>query len=486
MLIKFRGSDPLSWQLYRALRAAILSGTYAPGSRLPSTRALAVEAGVSRNTVLLAYDQLLHEGYVTGQRGSGTYVAAELPDQATVTVRPAERPSARARRVTPRLSQFGQRTRGWNPSWEPPSSRVPYDFRYGRPGFADFPHATWRRLLARCARRATARDLDYGPAAGVSGLRAEIAAYLQRARAVTCTPQQVIVVSGSQQGLDLVARVMVDAGDKVLLEEPHYPGARGVFLAAGAEVVTAPVAADGVNITALGPAMKRVRLAYVTPSHQYPTGAIMSLTRRLALLAWAETVNAYIVEDDYDSEYRYAGRPVESLQGLDRAGRVIYLGTFSKLLFPALRLGYLVLPEALVQPFVTAKALNDTGGARLEQLVLADFIREGHFERHIRRSRARNAARRAVLLEAIAEHFGDRVEVAGANAGIHVLLWVRGISSRRAKSRLARAEQQGVRVYPVAPCYVTEPPGVGLLLGYGGLTEEQIRIGIRRLATVLG
>ncbi|MGH7786566.1 MAG: PLP-dependent aminotransferase family protein, partial [Candidatus Binatia bacterium] len=324
--------------------------------------------------------------------------------------------------------------------------------------------------------------LDYGPPAGLPALREAIAAYLRRARAVSATPEQVIIVSGSQQGLDLCVRVLLDPGDRALLEEPHYPGARAVLLAGGAQVVPAPVGPEGIDTSTLGAALRGVRLAYVTPSHQFPSGALMSLARRLALLRWAARNDVYVVEDDYDSEYRYVGRPVEALQGLDQDDRVIYLGTFSKLLFPALRLGYLVAPPPLVKAFVNAKALADTGSASLEQGALADFIREGHFERHVRRSRARNAARRATLLEAIATHFGRRAEVQAADAGIHILLRLRDMPARRLRAGVARAEQLGVRVYRAATCYLDPPADAGLLLGYAGLAEPQIRAGIRQLA----
>lgn len=485
MLVTLDGSGPLALQLYRALRAQILSGALGPGKRLPSTRALAASAGVSRNTVLLAYEQLLSEGYAAGRRGSGTYVPAELPE--TMTAVPPMRIGAAAAppQRLPRLSRRAGRIGAANLTWAPHPAPLPYDFRYGRPAFADFPHSTWRRLQARRIRRVSDRDLDYGPPAGTMALREAIAEYLQRARAVHANAEQVVIVSGSQQGLDLCARVLLDPGSRVLMEEPHYPGARGVFVAAGAQFVPAPVGADGIDVTALGRAARTARLAYVTPSHQFPTGALMSLARRLALLRWAERVGAYVVEDDYDSEYRYTGRPVEALQGLDGNGRVIYVGTFSKLLFPALRLGYLVVPPPLVRAFVNAKALADTGCGTLDQLALADFIRHGHFERHVRRARARNAARRQALLAALAEHFGGRVEVHASDAGIHVLLWVRNLLATQLRPALIRAEQLGVRAYPVAPCYLTPPRAAGIILGYAGLGERQIREGIRLLAQVL-
>jgi GntR family transcriptional regulator / MocR family aminotransferase len=484
MLIKLDGIGPLSMQLYRALRGGILRGELAPGARLPSTRALAADAGVSRNTALLAYDQLLAEGYIDGRRGSGTYVTTELPEAQTA-VRSAPRRPYAAASAPPHLSRVGERLAARNLTWAPLPARVPVDFRYGRPAFDEFPHDTWRRLLLRRWRRASERDLDYGPATGLPALREAIADYLRRARAVDAAAEQVVVVNGSQQGLDLCARLLLDAGARVVIEEPHYPGARAVFLAAGVRLLPAAVGADGLDVARLGAAASRARLAYVTPSHQFPTGALMSLARRLALLGWAERGDAYVIEDDYDSEYRYAGRPVESLQGLDQRGRVIYLGTFSKLLFPALRLGYLVVPPPLARVFANAKAMTDTGSATLEQGTLADFIRDGHFERHVRRARARNAARRAVLLDAIATHLGTRVDVRAADAGIHLLLRLPGVSAARLKACIARAEQRGVRVYREAICYLDPPPAAGLLLGYGGLAEAQIRDGIRQLALAL-
>jgi len=485
MLIRLNGSGLLHVQLYRALRAAILGGKLPPGARLPSTRALAHDSGVARNTVLLAYARLLGEGYAVTRRGSGTYVPAELPDDMTAVARASDRRASPARSVVPRLSRLGRTIKDWDVDWRQGRSLLRYDFRYGRPAFADFPHATWRRLLGRRARHASEGDLDYGAAAGVPALRDAVAGYLQRSRAVVCAAEQVLIVNGSQQALDLAAKVLLDPGDRVLLEEPCYAGALGVFVAAGAEALRAPVDAEGLDVAAVGNGAPRIRLAYVTPSHQFPTGVVMSLKRRLALLSWAERANAYVLEDDYDSEYRYTGRPVESLQGIDQTGRVIYLGTFSKLMFPALRLGYLVLPPLLVKPFHNAKALTDTGTATLEQSALADFIRAGHFERHIRRSRVRNAARRAALLEAIAEHLGDRVEVSGGGAGIHVLLWLRDVPPHRLGTCIKRARAAGVGIYSAASCFRTPPPRAGIILGYNALSEADIRAGIQRLATVL-
>jgi GntR family transcriptional regulator / MocR family aminotransferase len=296
----------------------------------------------------------------------------------------------------------------------------------------------------------------------------------------------VIVVNGSQQALDLASRILIDPGDRVAIEEPHYPGAREAFLGAGARLIPVSVDDEGLDVTELGPSTTSARFVFVTPSHQFPTGAVMSLARRFALLRWADKTGAYIVEDDYESEYRYGRRPVEAMQGLDRSGRVIYIGTLSKILFPALRLGYVVLPKVLVGPFRAAKRLADRYTPTFTQVVLARFIREGHFERHVRRARAMLAGRRQALLEAVESHLKGEVAVSGTEAGLHLVLWVRGIrAGRTLEALIARAADSGVGIYSVAPYYLTPPRRAGLLLGYAGLDEAAIRTGIERLAMVV-
>lgn len=485
MLVSLEGKGPLFQQIYEGIRQAILEGRLEAGARLPSSRVLADELGVSRTTVLLAYDQLLAEGYVNGRMGSGTFVATELPDAALRAARKRggvreEKPSA------PRLSTYGARLTG---EIEVPPARtkgVRYDFRYGLPPVEEFPHETWRRIVARRLRSASLRSLQYGPAAGYEPLREAIASYLARSRAVSCRAENVLVINGSQQALDLTARVLLDPGDRVVLEEPQYQGARKIFQAAGARLVAVPVDAEGLDTASLPRTARGAKLAYVTPSHQFPSGAVMTLPRRLALLDWAESTGAYVLEDDYDSEYRYCGRPLESLQGLDRAGRVIYTGTFSKVLFPSMRVGYLVLPEPLFEPFSKAKWLADRHTPTLEQEALADFIEEGHFERHLRRTRTKNAARREALLESLDEHLGDRVKVQGENAGIHVIAWLRDVGVEEVDALVERARSEGVGIYPVAPYYLDPPDRAGLLLGYTSLSERDIRAGVARLAKVLG
>jgi GntR family transcriptional regulator/MocR family aminotransferase len=294
-----------------------------------------------------------------------------------------------------------------------------------------------------------------------------------------------VVVNGSQQAIDLAARVLLDAGDAVVIEEPGFEGARHAFRTAGARIVPGLVDTDGLDPAVLAGDGGRARLLHVTPSHQYPLGGVMPYPRRVAVLEWAARAQAWVLEDDYDGEYRYAGRPVEALKSLDDGDRVLYVGTFSKVMFPALRIGYLVLPPALVEPFVRAKALVDGGSPVLEQDALADFIASGEFERHVRRSRVRSGARRATLLDALARELGDAVEIAGANAGLHVVAWLRDVALGDLRTVVRRAAAAGVGVYPVTPHYVTPPKRAGLLLGYASLPERDIRAGVAKLGEVL-
>ena len=482
MFVSIDGDGPLFQRVYEGLRRAILSGDLAAGRRLPSTRALAVDLGVSRTTVLGAYDQLLAEGYVTGRIGSGTFVSSELPDQEVAVTRGVRTTTPPP--VLPKLSEYADRIASEVVPL-PVKRAVRYDFRYGTPAVEDFPHEIWRRMIARRGRAASLKSLRYGPPEGYAALREAIAGYLTRSRGVRCTAAQVVIVNGSQQALDLTTRVLIDPGDAVLIEEPHYQGARKIFQAAGARLVTVPVDEDGMTTDALARPESAARMAYVTPSHQFPAGGTLTLARRLRLLAWAEANGAYIIEDDYDSEFRYEGRPVESMQGLDGSGRVIYAGTFSKVLFPSLRIGYVVLPEALVQPFVAAKWLADRHTPTFEQEALADFINEGHFERHLRKSRTRNASRRAALLDALRERFGGSVAVHGANAGIHLVAWFNAMAPGAVDEIVANGREAGVGVYSVAPYFLGEPPAAGLLMGYAHLTHRDISSGVELLHRVV-
>jgi GntR family transcriptional regulator/MocR family aminotransferase len=446
---------------------------------------MAEELGVSRNTVLQAYDQLVAEGYATSRAGSGTYVAHALPERAVRGQLPA--PAATGA-VEPHLSRFGrQLADGVSPrqaSWSLPRERGTIDFRYGEPPYSDLPLTTWARLLGRRARRLSVKRLAYQPPGGADELREALAGYLARARGVVCSAEQIVVVHGSQQAIDLTTRLLVDPGDVVVLEEPHYTGFLFCLTALGAKIAFVPADEQGLRVedlAGIGPA----RLACVTPSHQYPAGGVLALPRRLALLEWASRRGAYVLEDDYDGEFRYEGRPIECLQALDRHGRVLYTGTASKLLFPALRIGWIVAPASLARHFQAAKALADTGTATLEQLAFADFIAEGHLERWIRRSRVRHAARRRALIEAVDRELGDRAQVLGVAAGVHVLLRLAELPARDVSRLRAACRERGVSVYPAAPFYAQPPPRAELLLGYAALGERSIRDGIRRLREAL-
>ena len=488
MFLKLDTNGALYDQIYRALRGQILGGRLLAATRVPATRDLALELGVSRNVAIMAYRQLLDEGYLTARKGAGTFVARELPRHLTTVA--ARRPTPARTSAPVHLSSYARRVReashGVQFTWAPRRDVLPYDFRYGPPSFTDFPHETWCRVVSRRARRVTLRDLDYGQPEGLPALREVIADYVSRARAIACTPEQILVVNGSQQALDLAARVLVDPGDAVLMEEPHYRGARTVMRAAGAKIDTIAVDDHGLRTSELLQRRTTLsRLAIVTPSHQFPTGAVMPLSRRLDLLTWARRAGACIFEDDYDSEYRYSGRPIEALAALDDSGSVLYAATFSKVMFPSLRLGYMILPERLIEPIRSVKALMDTGGPTLAQAALVDFIREGHFERHLHRTRTRNAGRRAAILDAIERHLGDRAQVSGINAGLHLMLWLRDLPASRSRELRMRAARAGVGVYSVDPFYLNPPRRVGLLLGYSSMPEKQIAEGIRRFAAVV-
>jgi GntR family transcriptional regulator/MocR family aminotransferase len=477
-----REGGPLHRRIYDSIKSAIREGRLKPGARLPSTRTLAADLDVSRNTVTLAYEQLIAEGYVLSRHRSMMAVAenGHAPAQASKPTRQASAPalSAYSRRLAkcagiPPSTAYGNR----------PGIR--YDFRYGRPAIDEFPREIWRKLLASRTRRISPEAFGYSAPAGYRPLREALAGYLARARGLSCSADRIMIVNGSQQGFDLIARVLIDPGDRVVIEEPHYHGSRLPFEAAGARFVRVPVDANGLDTAKLPPASSGVRLACVAPCHQFPTGVIMPLARRLALLDWAARAGAWVVEDDYVSEFRYEGRPIEALQALDRAGRAIYVGTFSKLLFPSLRLAYLVLPDALVEPFERAKVVADRYTGMLGQEALTDFIVSGQFERYLRRARARNAALRRVLIGSLRQQLGDRIEIAGENAGVHLLVWLNGVRPGDVAPIIARAAKAGVGVYPIDPYYSKPPSRAGLLFGYAALSEADIRAGVRRFAAVV-
>ena len=434
--------QPAARWLVAGVRAAILEGRLRPGARLPSTRGFARHHGLSRGTVVGAFEQLAAEGYVEARVGSGTRVTAVLPDSLLEAADPAPaataaeaagaRPPA-ARRPPRRLSAYGRRLRPF-----PEPRRVPVRaFRTDLPALDLFPTTLWAQVASRRLRRASANLLlGCGPM-GYRPLQEAVAGYLTASRGARCVPGQVAIVSGVQEALDLAARLLLNPGDRVAIEDPGYLGADLVFTALGAAVV--PVGLDGEGMMVGESALAGARLVYVTPAHQFPTGVGMSLPRRLALLEWARGSGALIFEDDYDGEYRYSGRPLPALQGLDRHGLVLFAGSFSKVLFPSLRLGYLVVPDDLVDAVAAAQSVTNRHAPLLEQAVLADFIAGGHFARHVRRMRQVYAERLSVLLEHAAERLGGLLEISGVEAGLQTVGWLRtGIDGEAAARAAAR------------------------------------------------
>jgi GntR family transcriptional regulator/MocR family aminotransferase len=458
--------------VYQQLRAAILAGELPPGARLPATRDLAREAGVARVTVVQAYRQLEAEGFVASRVGAGTFVAAG----------PATAPPDEPASFRPALTEWGRRAVEMGHSArQPDGGRAEIDFGLGR-SFAElFPYDVWRRLLARYLSTDDAMLSRYGSPAGFFPLRQAVADYLGRARGVRCAPEQVVIVSGAQQALDILARLLLNPGDEVVVETPGYRDAFTLFRLHGARLVGLPVDDQGLPVNQL-PTEGRARLAFVTPTHQFPKGGTMPLARRLALLEWARGRGAVVVEDDYDGDLRYDGHSLAALQGVDGDGRVVYLGTFSKVLFPALRLGYLVLPPPLVTPFVRAKDLVDRGAPTLTQAAVADFIAEGHFERHLRHLRRLYGERRAALAAALVARLGERVRFSDVAAGLHVMLFPTIATDEADLVRAAAAH--GVRVHPGAPYHLERPAPPSVLLGFSGLTEAEIVEGVHRLAEV--
>lgn len=470
---------PLHRQVYEALRRAIVEGRLARGARLPSTRALAETLGISRTTLTSTFAQLISEGYLSATVGSGTFVSAELPDEPAGTIEGSAAREAGTRTV--RLSAFGASLTNAEPL-EPARLPGTVDFRDGRPAFDAFPYDAWRRCIMRHV-RAGGDTFDYSSdPGGELPLRAAIAAYLGRARAVHCDPGDIVIVNGSQQAIDLIARILIEPGDIVVLEEPGYPGAQRTFAAHGADVRGVPVDDDGLRIDLLRGLVGPARLVYVTPSHQFPLGAVLSFPRRLELLRWAEASETIVVEDDYDSAYRYEGRPIPALQGLDTSGRTLYVGTFSKTMFPALRLGYVVVPRTLRDVVVASKAFCDRQSPALEQRALADFIAEGSFERHIRRMRVLYRERRAALLNALHRHIGDRAQVIGDRAGMHLVVRIAGIDEAELVPRARRA---GVALKSTLPHYLGGGPGGEFVFGFAEHPPATIDEGIARLARAL-
>jgi len=468
----------LHWQIYDAYRSAIVDRSLRAGQRVPSTRILASELGISRIPTLNAYAQLLAEGYFESRVGSGTVVSRSLPDQVTSSqprskglprVHPGPRPLSNRPSILPSLQNSSWR-RGWGA------------FGVSQVAFDQFPFQVWNSLVARHCRITSPNSLDYGDPMGSRDLRVAVATYLRTARGVRCEEQQIMIVSGSQQALDISARALLDPGNRVWMEEPGYRIARGVFAFRGCHMVPVPVDYDGMNVAAGIKRCRTARAALVTPSHQYPLGVTMSASRRLQLLDWAESSGSWVIEDDYDSEYRYESLPIASLQGLDCNSRVIYIGTFSKILFPSLRLGYLVIPLDLIERFLAVRVAMDIGPPRFYQAVLADFISEGHFPRHIRRMRLLYGERRNALTESLRKELGFGVDIVGGQAGMHLSVTLKGICDVEIANRAAR---KNLWLVPLSSSYLGEPSRQGFILGFGSTKVEEIPNAVRKFRAVL-
>ncbi len=470
------GTSAYRW-LYGALRAEILDGRLRPGARLPATRDLAAQYGLSRGTIISAFDQLKSEGYVEGSVGSGTHVSGILPDEFLQVARDAG-PTLQQKQVRKRhVSSFGKRVEALA-GYEIRPVRA---FRANLPALDLFPTTLWAQIAAYRLRRISTTLLLGCDSMGYAPLREAVANYLSTSRGVQCTAGQVAIVSGMQEALDLVTRLVLDPGDKVCMESPGYTGAAVAFKAVGAKI--SALSSDSQGIELRSRTLQGARLVYVTPAHQFPLGITMSLARRLELLEWARKSGALIFEDDYDSEYRYSGRPVPSLQGLDRAGQVIFAGSFSKVLFPSLRLGYLVAPPDLVPYFAEAKSVISRHASLPEQAVLCDFITQGHFGRHIRRMREIYAERLSVLLESARQKLGGLLEISNVEAGLQTVGWLRQGSDAESAAKAAAARQ--VEVIPLSHYGRGAAGREGLQLGFAALDPREIRRGVQELAVVL-
>ena len=463
--MSLEGRGDLTARIYRQLLDAILDGRLRAGERLPPSRELAQRLDVARNTVAVAYERLVAEGFLTARVGDGTYVS----DEAGPTTRSRRAPTGADVRPRPIWSTLrGDRAK----------RDLAYNFNVGVPDVQLFPLETWRRLVARNLRLATIGSGQYGDPAGDRGLRAAIARYAGVARSVRSGADDVLLTQGAQQAIDLVGRVLIEPGDLVAVEEPGYPPARQAFLTLGARVVGVPVDAEGLDVEAIP---RGVRLVYTTPSHQFPTGVPMSLARRTALLAWAGEAGALVVEDDYDSEFRYSTRPLEPLQSLDRDGRVVYVGTFSKTLLPLLRVGYLVAPVSLQSALRHAKRIADRHGETFTQAALAEFLDEGLLARHVRKATRVYAERHELVLATLRRDFDAWLDVIPSSAGLHICTRRRSDAAVDIQAVIDQVATSDVAVESLAGYCAEQPEQSGLVIGYGGIATERIEPGLRLL-----
>jgi GntR family transcriptional regulator/MocR family aminotransferase len=470
---------PLHEQIYESYRSAIVSHQLRAGQRVSSSRGLAAELRISRTPILNSYSQLLAEGYFESRKGAGTFISRSLPEQMTVCSprsAGATSPSTAPRKVSSNVDLLP-------PAMGKPWVRGRGAFSVSQLAFDQFPLQVWSSLMTRHCRNVRVSALHCVDPMGSEPLREAIATYLRTARAVRCEARQIMMVNGSQQALQISARALLDPGDQVWIEDPGYRMARYVFMMARCRLVPVPVDEEGLVVAAGVKRARHARAAFVTPSHQFPLGVTMSASRRLQLLQWAQTSGSWIIEDDYDSEYRYASRPVASLQGLDIDCRVIYIGTFSKVLFPSMRLGYMVIPSDLVGRFAAVRHAIDLGAPEAYQAALTDFITEGHFARHLRRMRLLYGTRRNALVESLRHELGSTLEVVGGEAGMHLAVLLP--NGFRDEMIAEQAVVQKLWLWPLSPSYLGESPRQGFILGFGGTPAKEMAPAVRKLGGVL-
>ncbi|MCA6095481.1 PLP-dependent aminotransferase family protein [Streptomyces sp. SCA3-4] len=485
------GSVPLQQQVCDQFIALVRSGRLRPGDAVPASRELARQLGVSRTVVLRSYELLRANGILTARRGSGTKVAGIEGREPNAAAQPA--PQAPLAPQPPRPTDAGHTL--WQP-WEPPPmprKGGALDFRHGTPALAAFPVARWRQSLAEAYGRADDASLGYGLAEGSPALRTEIATLVRQSRALDASPERIVVTNGATQAMDILVRALVGPGDVVVIEDPSHTVLRQIFGAAQATVVPVPVDEEGLRVMdinarvrAAGHDPARVRLAYVTPSHQFPTGCVMSQSRRRALVEWAHAHGATVLEDDYHNEYAFSGERLPALAADGHREVVVYVGSFSKTLFPALRIGYAILPQHLVRPFLGIKWITDRLTPTVEQEALAHFISSGAYARHISKMTRLYRERRRRLLEALYEHFGAGVRISGEAAGLHVLVTLPGLRGQDENEIVRRAAGLGVRIYPASGYYVQDPPSEpAFLMGYAALSTARITEGTALLAAAV-
>ncbi|MEM8857124.1 MAG: PLP-dependent aminotransferase family protein [Chloroflexota bacterium] len=476
---------PLHRQLYEELRKQILDGTLPSNTPLPATRKLAKELKISRNTVLNAYKQLLAEGYLEATTGGYTRVTHTLPDHVLNIY-----PTAQAKQIArtsqsdlppPKLSELGEKMASLPyPYWDRSGGRP---FSSSQPNIKTFPFKTWEKCLVASWRKIEAAELSYPPALGYWPLRETIAEYVQDSRGVRCTAEQVVITNGTQHALTTVFGLLLNPKDQVWVENPSYNGVKIALNQVGVELVPVPVDESGLVVDEGIRKAPNGRMVCISPSHQYPLGVTMSLTRRLELLDWAKNNEAWIIEDDYDSEYRYAGYPLEAIQGLDQAGRVIYMGTFSKVLFPALRLGYMILPQSLVEPYHATRVFTDRGTRLLEQATVNEFMNEGHLGRHIRKMRTLYEGRQNILVEKASIYLKNLLDLPPSDVGLHLVGWLPlGANDRKVSDHLLK---NGIYAPPLSYFSLEPLERGGLVIGYAAVDEREIVSAVRQMGISL-